>query len=179
MVAWGTLGLTAWTSSTLIGLLLSGCAGLALVTAIGGFVAAVVVRPRSAGNQADRRRLEGDLEDGRATRLRVTATHVVFARDLRDPDEGPWYLFDVGGDRALWLSGPRFSGKAAFPSAAFELTLTTGSELVLDVIGSDAPLPLAEERSATDVASEYQDVAFEIIDGPFSDAVARVFGERS
>jgi hypothetical protein len=79
MLAWGALGLITRTSSTIVGLLLSGCAGRALITAIGGFVAAVAVRPRSATSQADRRRLEADLEDGRATHLRVTATLLVFA----------------------------------------------------------------------------------------------------
>jgi hypothetical protein len=175
MVASAALELTARTSSTLVRLVLSGVAGLALLTAIGAFVGAVVVRPRSTAKHADRRHLEADLEVGHATVMHVTATRLVFARDLVDSGEGPWYLFDIGGDRALWLSGPSFAVQTGFPSGAFALTVTPMSNLVLGVTGSEAPLPLVEERPDLDVVLDYRDVTLEIIDGPFSDTVGRIF----
>jgi hypothetical protein len=175
LAAWAALGLVAQSRSTLVGLVLSVLAGLAVITALGALVGAVVVRPRSAANQADRQRLDWDLADGRATVVRVTATRVVWAEDVTDRDEGPWFLFDAGDDRALWLSGPRFAGTPGFPSATFEVIVTAGSDLVVDVIGFDMPLPLVDERPPEDVARDYRGVAFEIVDGPFAVAIARTF----
>lgn len=62
------------------------------------------------------------LEDGRVIVKRVQATAVVEIEELED--EGPGYLFDVGGGQVLFLKGldyPPYDDETAWPNSDFEI----------------------------------------------------------
>jgi hypothetical protein len=62
------------------------------------------------------------LEDGRVLVKRVQATAVVEIEELED--EGPGYLFDIGGGQVLFLKGldyPPYDDETPWPNTDFEI----------------------------------------------------------